>query len=143
MATVVPLFSDQCMSELRGLARSARGGAILLTPAGDVALASGLVTDDARRLAKENAAKASARSQSLRDLGSSVYLLAVGNGWTLAVQTRGKPPRLAWLTTRIRAVRDNLSLWLSLTHLPPAPRGPGSSGAPAEVFAEQLRKRRS
>ena len=168
---LVPLFADKVADELTTLAQLAVGGAILITPAGDIAIVRGDVTPDGAHVARTHARRATSSIDETAafvcDDGSTVYLLAVTEGWVLGVQARDVRalPNCSRLlddegkervmqardrTTRMglkllmRQVRDNLGLWLAYTQLPhPGGRDSGQSGAPAEVFAERPRKRRN
>jgi hypothetical protein len=156
-----PVFSNKIEQWLAALARSARGGALLITPAGDIALVGGDVTPDGAKVARTNARRVKPAidetASFVCDDGSSVFLLAVTEGWVLGVQARDRSdlPQLAglgderkermkWMGLRflMHHARDDLRLWLAYAHLPhPGGRDSGQSGAPAEVFAERPRKR--
>ena len=161
-----PVFSDKVEQWLEALARSRQGGALLITPAGDIALVRGDVTPEGADVARTNARGASAdETTSLVSADdSSVHLLAVTEGWVLGVQARDRqdPPALARLLDERKEVlkraserigrmglrmlmhhaRDDIRLCLAYAQLPhPDGRDSGQSGAPAEVFAERPGKR--
>jgi hypothetical protein len=166
---LVPLFADKIADEMAALAQFAVGGAILVTPAGDIAIARGDVTPNGAHVARTNACRVTSDETAafVCDDGSTVYLLAVTDGWVLGVQARhhqdlpdlarlldeagnervkqaGERARRMGLKLLMRGVRDNLALWLAYTQLPhPGGRDSGQSGAPAEVFAERPWKRRN
>jgi len=164
------LLPDRILAELSAIAQFAKGGAILITPTGDIALVRGDVTPDGAHIARTNARRARTSMDETAsfvcDDGSSVCLLAITQGWVLGVQARDRPdhPDLAklddehrewvkhasadikWsgLKVLLRCARDSLSQWLGYMHLPPTGgHRSGHGGAPAEAFAELPRKRLS
>jgi hypothetical protein len=166
--TSLPVFSPKVEQWLDALASSRRGGALLITPAGDIGLVRGDVTPEGAQVALANACSASGDEIATLtcDDGSSVFLLAITEGWVLGAQARDRQelPDLSALNDTkkkwvkhaherigrtglgmlMRSAREDLRLWLAYTALPlPGGRGSGQSGAPAEVFAERPRRRRN
>jgi len=141
----VPLFADQVALELSAVAAEALGGALLISPAGDIAFVRGGVSPDGAHVARTHAPQGAAALDDLTavlhcDDGSRVHLLAISDGWVLAVQTRVRSELSMGLVPLLRRARNNLSLWLAYTQLPQQEgRDPDRGAAPAEVFAERPR----
>jgi hypothetical protein len=144
---IVPLFPEQVAQELSAVA-SAVGGALLISPAGDITIVRGEVTPDGAHLARTSAYRAAISASCATvhcDDGSRVDVITLSEGWMLAAQTRPGSQRSTGLNALVlRWARNNLNLWLGYTQLPrPGGRDSGQSGAPAEVFAERPRKQRN
>lgn len=153
----VPLFRDEVIDEVVALAAKADGGAILISPAGDLALARGKVTSEAAHTSRTSAPRAVPWTGDVAsftcDDGTWVHAVPICNGWVLAVQTFVAPEvrqpfnaaAALDLHQALRSARNNLILWLGYRQQVPAGNAPagGSGGAPAHVFVEPPSRRKN
>ena len=150
METRLP-FQKRVVEWLSALvrARHAVAGSMLISPEGDVAVASGTVTPEIECLATTSAQQLATASitdavspATVQGGGFSLHLIAIRDGWVLVVQTTVCAELPMGLNFLLRCAREDLNMWLPFAHVPRVGgRGSGQGGASAEVVAEQLRKR--
>ena len=123
---------------------AAPGAAFLLSPAGDVVLYSGSIDDaEASRIAGAIRTRGGADGvRFLRFDGKWVHFASVCRGWCLCVVTTTAADSDETLDRTRRASRV-LAMALVDGGSPGNSGGAAPSGAPAEVFAELPRRRRS
>jgi hypothetical protein len=162
VAVVSPL-SEKVREVIAALATAANGGAVLVGQGGDVALRIGDVTREGADLIGKHGPSAASWAGHIEtfscNAGSQIHVVAIRDGWVLAVESFRSQREAAGSSPLPRAVDremgvrflmrhflDTLVFWLPHRGLPmSSPPDPDRGGAPTEVFAARTPnpKRRS
>jgi hypothetical protein len=109
-------FPDEIATELARLASATGGAAVLLTPAFDIALVRGEMTDEAANLARSQSRSAPSwigeTATFSCDDASWLHVLRITGGWTLGLQCRsGKDAPT--IGEELRRSRNTLAILLA------------------------------